>query len=179
MLYLGALKNSIATSLQKAWEDEWRFGKTGTHTRKFFPTPPDASCLMNSYINHELTQILTGHCSLNRHLHKIKKVPSPICQCGQEEETVHQFLFNCSIFCEQRIPFQEECRKASTGFPPQLDAIPKTKELWEALKCFIQESKRQTPWNRTTPIVPSNRNYFIFTSSSTFCATLTISWLYL
>ena len=50
---LGALKNSIATSLQKTWEDEWRSGKTGTHTRKFFPTPRDASCLMDSYINHE------------------------------------------------------------------------------------------------------------------------------
>ena len=135
------LKNVITTSLQKKWDDEWRSGTTGEQTRSFFPLPKDAECLKNSHINHELTQVLTGHCRLNYHFHKIKKVPSSLCNCGKEE-TINHYLFDCNIFSEQRTSLIEACNKASIAFPPPLAAIPKDKNLWKALKWFILESRR-------------------------------------
>jgi hypothetical protein len=49
------LKDKIKTEIQKLWSDEWAGSKTGTHTRRFFPRPSDASCLNGSYIHQEIT----------------------------------------------------------------------------------------------------------------------------
>lgn len=43
-----------------------------------------------------LAQLRTGHCSLNKHLHRIAKSPTPTCPCcRQDDETVHHFLIAC------------------------------------------------------------------------------------
>ena len=49
-----------------------------------------------------LFQLRTGHIPLNKHLHCITKVPTPICQqCHQREETVHHFLLVCPSYARQ------------------------------------------------------------------------------
>jgi hypothetical protein len=43
-----------------------------------------------------ITQLRTGHAPLNKHLHRIRKVPSPLCPaCNKADETVHHLLFEC------------------------------------------------------------------------------------
>ncbi|KAJ6619243.1 hypothetical protein B0H10DRAFT_1793786, partial [Mycena sp. CBHHK59/15] len=38
----------------------------------------------------------TGHCILNKHLHRIKKSETPLCPCCfQTDETIHHFLLTC------------------------------------------------------------------------------------
>jgi hypothetical protein len=39
---------------------------------------------------------------VNRYLHKIGAAETDTCDCGQEEETVHHFLFRCTRWDEQR-----------------------------------------------------------------------------
>ena len=49
------------------------------------------------------TQLLTGHNTLNYHLCKIKKTPSPDCRlCGMENETVKHLLTVCPALWKQR-----------------------------------------------------------------------------
>lgn len=49
-----------------------------------------------------LFQLRSGHAPLNKHLHRIAKVPSPIClQCGEREETVHHFIITCPKYTTQ------------------------------------------------------------------------------
>jgi hypothetical protein len=94
----------------------------------------DATCLKNSYIHHELTEILTGHCRLNHHLHKIKKISSSICECGQDTETVEHFLFHCIRFTDQRALLIDAFLRNKKPFPSSLDVIPKNKSTWNAFK---------------------------------------------
>lgn len=43
-----------------------------------------------------LTQLRTNHAPLNKHLHRIKCVDSPMCpNCNNKEETVHHYLLMC------------------------------------------------------------------------------------
>jgi hypothetical protein len=54
-------------------------------------------------------QLRTGHAPLNKHLHRIKKAPSPTCQqCHRREETVHHFLLACPKYARHRLALQHE-----------------------------------------------------------------------
>lgn len=55
------------------WDDEWANEQKGKLTKQFFPSIRDAAIMQKGIIHHQMTQILTGHCKLNYHQHKIKK----------------------------------------------------------------------------------------------------------
>ncbi|OAX30574.1 hypothetical protein K503DRAFT_657480, partial [Rhizopogon vinicolor AM-OR11-026] len=56
-----------------------------------------------------LFQLCTGRAPLNKHLHRIAKVPSPTCQkCRLREESVHHFLTVCPAYARQRHKLQNE-----------------------------------------------------------------------
>ena len=43
-----------------------------------------------------LTQIITGHSWLNKHMHTIKVSKTPLCPlCKEEEETTTHFIYEC------------------------------------------------------------------------------------
>jgi ribonuclease HI len=136
------LKDKIKTEIQKLWSDEWAGSKTGTHTRRFFPRPSDASCLNGSYIHQEITQVLTGHCRLNHHLHLIKTISSPQCECGHGDETVEHFLFHCARYASQRSHLIQACSSSKKTFPPSLEDIPKFRHIWKEFKDFILKTER-------------------------------------
>ncbi|KAK4003536.1 hypothetical protein OUZ56_005295 [Daphnia magna] len=54
--------------------------------------------LKGVYISHQITQLLTGQSQLSHHFFKIKKIQSPVCDCGTEEESIEHFLFTCCLF---------------------------------------------------------------------------------
>ncbi|EXA30278.1 hypothetical protein FOVG_18336 [Fusarium oxysporum f. sp. pisi HDV247] len=62
-------------------------------------TPYDALKRRESDI---LVQLWTGMARVNRYLHWIGALETDICGCGQEEETVDHFLFQCPRWDEQR-----------------------------------------------------------------------------
>jgi len=47
-------------------------------------------------------QMRTGHCGLNKYLHRFGIADSPNCECGCGQETVEHFLLECPLFIEQR-----------------------------------------------------------------------------
>ena len=50
-----------------------------------------------------MTQIFTGHASLQYHLHNMKIEDTPICKfCEEEKETVEHFLAHCPYFAQKR-----------------------------------------------------------------------------
>ena len=49
------------------------------------------------------TQILTGHASLNYHLHNMRLVDNNMCEkCGEERETVEHFIKICPFYFRER-----------------------------------------------------------------------------
>ena len=49
-----------------------------------------------------LTQLVTGHASLKRHLYLMGMVDSPNCECGEPQEAVH-LLTDCNEYREERM----------------------------------------------------------------------------
>ena len=50
-----------------------------------------------------LTQLRSRHIPLAKHLFRISKVPSPVCpSCQSDEESVHNFLFDCPTWWHER-----------------------------------------------------------------------------
>jgi hypothetical protein len=100
---LSTLRTKISNKIQKLWKKEWSENTNkGAITRSFFPYPADAYLQKGGYISHQITQLLTGHCQLNRHFFNIKKIQSPVCYCGTEEESIEHFLFTSCLFTAQK-----------------------------------------------------------------------------
>ena len=46
---------------------------------------------------------LDNNTPLNQHLFQINAVPSPMCKCGDSEETISHFFLKCTLFDNQRL----------------------------------------------------------------------------
>ena len=56
----------------------------------------------------KIAQLRTGHCGLNRYLHRFGISNTPYCQCGYGKETVEHYLLECRKFREQRMKLRKE-----------------------------------------------------------------------
>lgn len=56
-----------------------------------------------------LVGLLTGHCGLRRHKFKLGLVDSPLCDCGEEEETPIHYLAKCTRFVFTRNLYLGSC----------------------------------------------------------------------
>ena len=79
---------------------------------------------------------------LNQHFFKIKKIQSPLCDCGLEEESIEHFLFSCCRFESQRKVLKEACEKKEKNYPPSLAAVAKSAVIWKEVLKFLKETRR-------------------------------------
>ena len=56
----------------------------------------------------KIAQLRTGHCGLNRYLHRFGIKNTPYCQCGYGKETVEHYLLECRKYREERKKFRRE-----------------------------------------------------------------------
>jgi len=56
----------------------------------------------------KIAQLRTGHCGLNRYLHRFGNTNTPYCQCGYGKETVEHYLLECRKYREQRKKLRKE-----------------------------------------------------------------------
>jgi ribonuclease HI len=98
---IAATRQQFRTELRAEWRRRWaaspRYDRlaridNGLPSGKYFKTVAEFTRAQTSLI----TQLRTGHVPLNGHLHRIKKVASPLCPaCKRTDETVHHYLFEC------------------------------------------------------------------------------------
>jgi len=55
-----------------------------------------------------IAQLRTGHCGLNKYLHRFGKKNSSYCQCGCGKETGEHYLLECRNYKEQRKKLRRE-----------------------------------------------------------------------
>jgi hypothetical protein len=91
------LKANVRSNLLEVWQKDWSICTTGSLTRQFFPRHKDAACLKNKFIQHEVTQVLTGHCQLKQHLHKIGKSSSPLLNAERKKKQSSTFSSNARV----------------------------------------------------------------------------------
>jgi ribonuclease HI len=105
----------IKTAAKKQWSTIWNGNtKTANALRrimrgKYTKTGP---ALYNEIEDRssaaKIAQLRTGHCGLNRYLHRFGITNSAYCQCGYGKETVEHYLLECRNFREQRKKLRKE-----------------------------------------------------------------------
>lgn len=92
------VKSLLHSNFLFRWDNEWAAAEAGQVTKLFIPSVilrQDMTWLFPSM--HELF-LLTGHGSLNSYLHRIGQAQSPLCPCGNGEETVLHIMFQCRLY---------------------------------------------------------------------------------
>lgn len=95
-------KNSVKTNRANnnaiaLWQQRWSSSVKGRWTYSFFP------CIKTRlqqpiWLTHHITQILTGHGDFNEKLASFRLVPSPVCPCGESNESAEHIFFTCQRF---------------------------------------------------------------------------------
>ena len=106
------IKKAVKLAIDRRWEHLWNAERLhddrGRHLFNILPVPA-------SNVNHQWSdsrrlsslrcRLRHGHCELNEHLCKLKKVDNPGCpylHCS-ETETVEHYLFDCAYYADARI----------------------------------------------------------------------------
>ncbi|KAG2030809.1 hypothetical protein BDR03DRAFT_877468, partial [Suillus americanus] len=101
-----------------------------------------------------LFQFRTGHIPTNKHLHRISKVPPPICSsCHQKNESVYHFILECTAYARLRNAMRTSLRTRSCTLANLLNDRKHAKKLLT----FIAQTKRfVTTFGDVTP--PADRS---------------------
>ena len=96
-------------------------------------------CKLNKKNLRAATHLLTGHSHLNYHMHKLKKVDSPLCNaCGLEDETVKHVLTSCPALWKLR----QECFHTLS---PTIDDIKYHHPLNRTIRFFRRAMEKLHP----------------------------------
>jgi ribonuclease HI len=107
-LSTSALRQTFSSELNNRWKEIWKRSPRHNRLSEIDPTmPSDGFRRLTRELNRAQTSIIiqlrTGHIALNKHLHRITKADSPTCPtCGQDDETVHHYLFDCPTWKHER-----------------------------------------------------------------------------
>ncbi|VDC04308.1 unnamed protein product [Peniophora sp. CBMAI 1063] len=114
---ISAARQEYARRLDERWHQDWlmspryerhRHWATDAASRKHMRATASLSRLASS----TLFQIRSGHAPLSAHLYRIGCLPSPTCEtCGEADETVHHYLYDCPRWQDARQRMREAAGK--------------------------------------------------------------------
>ena len=102
-----AIKAGIRTWSQKQHQQTWSNSRNCRQTRMMLPNITSKTWAQINKLSRtnlkRITQMLTGHSTLRRHLFLMKMEDDPTCQnCLEDEETVEHYLAECPAFARER-----------------------------------------------------------------------------
>ena len=116
---ISAARQHHTTDLKSRWKLGWEKSRRYTHRMKIIdPSLPSPRYLkeMDNLTRPQsaiITQLRTGHISLNDHLFRIKRSPTPNCtHCNSgKPETVCHYLIYCKFFSGARLGLDNALRR--------------------------------------------------------------------
>ncbi|CAI6373506.1 unnamed protein product [Macrosiphum euphorbiae] len=122
-----------------AWQERYEATDKGEWTKRMIP------CVREWYflpmpLDHNTTQLLTGHGDFRSKLFGFKLVSSPNCGCGNGSETVQHVIYRCPRMETQRQELKKVMAEEQEGWPPRNGAFLKTRRTYEALRKFAKKS---------------------------------------
>ena len=100
-------KNFVKEWLRNEHSIIWTNYAGARHTKVFFKTP--SRVFSHNLLNLSRTnikrviEVITNHCSLNKHLHDINCIDNPKCLCGLDDETGFHIISNCPRYRRFRL----------------------------------------------------------------------------
>ena len=100
----------IKDASTEQWTHMWKSDKRplGLHLKQIITRNGNqhGPALYNRILNRntcaKTIQLRTGHCGLNKYLHRFGIIDSASCECGSGQETVEHFLLECPLYRVQR-----------------------------------------------------------------------------
>ena len=96
-----ALRQAFHTKMKRMAAELWQHSPRYQRTNQIVPGLPRASYFKSiarlpRKQTSIVTQLITGHAPLNKHLHRIGKADLPVCpSCHEHEETIPHFILHC------------------------------------------------------------------------------------
>ena len=135
----------IKAMAKSQWNRQWiENTKTSKHLRRITSKQGIqlGSKLYNSISGRktcaQVAQLRTGHCGLNKYLHRFGKRYSPYCSCGYAKETVEHFILECPNYKVQR----KELRKMVGIWKMRIDKLLGDIELLKYTMEYVRTTKR-------------------------------------
>jgi hypothetical protein len=123
-------KRILKKQTKRQWNNEWKVAPTGQDYRVKYGSAETKTGDLYKGLPKALAAILiqlrTGKVALAAYLHKIKKAPSPGCECNQANQTVAHVLKEC--------PQYQKLRRQELGRPVIRSAVETLSEPATAKK---------------------------------------------
>jgi hypothetical protein len=87
-----------------------------------------------------ISRLRTGHCSLNKYLHRFNIVNEPTCECAEGHETVKHYLLECRIYEQERDRLRRRVGWGSMRMENLLgdiECVPETIKFIEETRKFL------------------------------------------
>jgi len=110
---------------------EWDRSTKGQITKQYFPNIADRLKIKLN-LTHNFTLMVTGHGKINSYLHRFKISETPLCPCGNQDQTTDYLLFECDLL-------RKEWNNLSTNIR-KTDVLPTSKSdlIKKYLRAFLQ-----------------------------------------
>jgi ribonuclease HI len=97
------VKQAVKTSTNIKWQNRWTISESGRQLYDLIPMVGNASYLdmPKPQIGRGLTEMRTGYSRLNKYRNNIGQSITPLCDCGEEENTEH-YILHCHIYDHER-----------------------------------------------------------------------------
>jgi len=109
----------VKCAVRSHWLHQWKTAHGHSHLYSLKPTPK-----LTHPVTHGNRRIAAMHTrlrhnihSLNEHLAKIGKVPSPICECQEATESITHYLLHCRHYEEQRKHMMDDLTEKRIELP--------------------------------------------------------------
>ena len=130
--------------LRARWWQEWEALPRFTRIRKIDPSLPSKKFqkMVNKLTCRQmstLVQLCTGHVPLKKHLFWIGRAEGPTCpMCGQDNESIHHFLFDCATWRQERWRMSSRLGRAAK----EADCIMNTPKGITELMKYVRRTGR-------------------------------------
>jgi hypothetical protein len=113
-------------NVQMEWEQSWVSSPKGNHYKAVngLNIPSKPWFYKKNYSKPSvstLCRLRIGHCVVASHLHRIGVFQSPMCECGEEPETINHVFFNCASFNNHL--FLTNLNKLKIPFPNSIQSL--------------------------------------------------------
>jgi ribonuclease HI len=117
--------NVLKNQVKEEWNSAFLESPKGSHYKAIQTCVPSAPWFQHIPMSKHHISLLCrariGHCIIAAHLFKIKILSSPLCECGEEDETLDHIFFNCSLL--PNVEFIESIKEEIVTLPVNIMSL--------------------------------------------------------
>ena len=116
------IKSEMLKISETKWEEEWEKTTNGEITKAYFPTVLSRRAVKLPW-SASLTTLLSGHGKIKHYYFRFKISETPLCICGNGEQSVNHIIYTCPIYTNERTSFINEIALKGTSWPEAKDRL--------------------------------------------------------